>query len=185
MRPDGIEARYHPYYCEENIWHLCGEPALAAQQREAVIITNSTRSVLLFGQRAAGAGGYVVWDYHVVMLARDGTSPWQVWDLDCTAGHPLAAAEWLRTSFPLGPRLPPVYAPRFRRMPADRYRAMLHTDRRHMRAPDGAFLHPPPPWPAIGTGSNLVQLLDFSDPTFGPFADIAHLARALDTGSPA
>jgi hypothetical protein len=153
--------RYCPYFCEENVWHLCADPgavAVPVEERRVVFISNARRQVVLHRQRAGG-GGPVVWDYHVVLLAGG-----KIWDLDTTLGFGVDADRWLRESFP------PVdadHAPRFRVIDAPTYLKTFASDRSHMKGPDGRPLKPLPPWPPIGTGTNLMRFVDVQTPFVG------------------
>jgi len=159
-----------PYFCEENIWHLCGnEEALASTSphlRRVLIISNARRRVA-FRKQHAGQGGMVFWDYHVVLLAGR-----QVWDLDSTLGHPVDLDVWIRESFyPLVPGC----APRFRVLEVPTYRSSFASDRSHMRDALGAPLKPMPPWPPIGVGMTLRSLIDLDQPFPGEVVDLAGL----------
>ena len=165
---------YAPYWCEENVWHLCADARVSAAQAEVAIVTNAERHVALFHQRASPrADGLVVWDYHVLLFAC--TNGWQAWDLDTTLGWPVSAIEYIERTFP--PSLDPTLAPRFRVLGAADYRVRFGSDRRHMRAHDGTWLQPPPPWPAIGHSHELPHLLDTDDCTSAPWIDADDLVR--------
>lgn len=142
---------YQPFYCEENIWWLCAESLQRADLVQVVFVASASGACPVAEQRAAGDDGVAWWDYHCVGL--DAAS--RIWDLDSRLPLPVAARDWLTRSFPQGSGLPEPLQPRFRVVPAGDYRAELASDRRHMRAPGGDWLHPPPPWPCIGTGWNL------------------------------
>ncbi|MCB9525801.1 MAG: hypothetical protein H6702_20860 [Myxococcales bacterium] len=147
---------YQPFYCEENAWRLAARLAAAGGAPQLVFISNPLQQVVLFAQRAANAHGYVVWDYHVVVRA-DG---W-IHDLDCTAGSPLPLAAWIAASFPHVGQAPPQYDPLFRVVPWAVAQGEFTSDRRHMRAADGAWLQPPPPWPPISRPAAPHRLPDF------------------------
>ncbi|HEY8427041.1 MAG TPA: hypothetical protein VIL20_01650 [Sandaracinaceae bacterium] len=168
--------RYAPFYCEENVWWLAQEPRLAGLPREVVMVSNEARAVACFAQRAAPSeGAPVVWDYHVVLAVRRPEGV-EVEDLDCTRGFPLEAGDWLEATFGPARALPPRYAPRFRVIDADAYVSLFSSDRAHMRAPDGGWLAPEPPWPAIVRGpSNLLRLADVTDPFVGELLDLTGL----------
>lgn len=148
--------RYQAYYCEENAWHLCGDPRLANAEIEVAIVTNAARMVALWHQRAATQpGAPVVWDYHVLLFAKD-DGGWSTWDLDTTLGMPVPAQRWLDATFlEVLPRL----TPRFQLLSARDYAERFASDRRHMRDEHGQWLQPPPPWPPIGNGHTLPGLL--------------------------
>jgi len=143
--------RYQPFYCEENAWWLCAEPALGPGERQVVFIGNLFGHCPFAQQSAARRGHVIWWDYHCVVL--DATR--RIWDLDTRLTVPLPAQAWLAGSFPFVDRLPPTLIPRFRLISADVYRRSFASDRSHMRTPGGRWQHPPPPWPSIGSGMNL------------------------------
>jgi hypothetical protein len=170
---------YTPYYCEENAWWLAQDARLTGQQVDVVFISNATRSVAFFEQRAAQQpGDSVVWDYHVVVLARSEGQA-RIWDLDCLRGAPLPARAWLEASFDA--RVNPLYAPRFRLIAAHTFVTGFASDRRHMRAPDGRWQAPPPPWPILGGGAhNLEAFIDIADATWGETLSLDAFAKLLD-----
>lgn len=161
--------RYQAYYCEENAWHLCADPRLASAEIEVAIVTNATRTVALWHQRAATQpNAPVVWDYHVLLFARDDAG-WSTWDLDTTLGLPVRASEWLGQTFrPVAPRL----TPRFQLLTASDYTKRFASDRSHMRDEHGAWLQPPPPWPTIGEGHTLPDLLALDHGEWLTLADL-------------
>ena len=191
--------RYWPYYCEENIWHLCTERPIAsdASDLRALIISNRDRHVAMWGQRISQDPALpLVWDYHVVLLARAaGRGSWEVWDLDAAIPPTRPALAWLDDCFRGAGVVPPSFEPRFRVVPAAAFRRHLRSDRGHMRGPDGGWLQPPPDWPAIlgepvpgesahGEASNLDRFLDVEDPGFlGEVFDLRAFARWLATPS--
>lgn len=186
--------RYWPYYCEENVWHLCADPELAAAERRVLFISNRRRRVAMWGQRASEDPSQpIAWDYHVVLLLRrsgaDGGQPgagWAVWDLDAREPGPIPAARWLDLSFARIGLLPPIYSPHFRLVDAADYRRHLRSDRRHMLGDDGVLKQPAPPWPPIqgtpvaGEDYNLDRFVDVEDPSFlGERLDLPGLRRWL------
>lgn len=172
--------RYAPYWCEENVWHLCQETAAlpAAQDRRwALFITNPHKTVAMWGQRAAAGRDPTVWDYHVVLVASV-AGRLEVWDLDTIWGAPVAAKRYLEQSFRA---VSNEYLPLFRIVPANAYAAHFSSDRSHMRHGDG-YRVPPPPWPAIHrpeAGMNLMRFLDVNDPFVGRVTDLFSLVPAL------
>jgi hypothetical protein len=172
--------RYAPYFCEENVWHLAGDPTLPSP-RFAVFVSGP-QGVAMWGQRAAAGRDPLVWDYHVFVIADAAGAP-QVWDLDTVLGMPLPLEHYLARSFRPAPA---GVTPRFRVVDADTYRAVFSSDRAHMRAPDGRELQPFPPWPRIGDGgSNLARFLDMDDAFVGERHDLASLrARFASKGNP-
>jgi hypothetical protein len=162
-----------PYWCEENAWHLCVEPAVG-QDARVVVISNPSRTVALWHQRAATDDDLpVLWDYHVIVVGSDLV----VWDLDTRLGFPVPADDYLEQTFRRA--APPRLRPQLRVIGATDYRARFASDRRHMRDAQGGWLQPPPSWPAIGGGHVLDALLAFDDPSFGPWIDASALLPAL------
>lgn len=163
------QPRYWPYFCEENVWHLCSDrDAIDSplEVRQVVFVSNARKQVAMRHQRA-GRGGPVVWDYHVVLLAAD-----RLWDLDSTLGFGIPPALWLAESFIAGPR-----EPRFRVIEAPAYLASFASDRSHMIGKDGQPLQPLPPWPPIGQGMNLMRFVDLVEPFLGEVVDADVLRR--------
>lgn len=183
-RPSGGDAEppflYQPFYCEENVIHLCAHPRLAGREPAAVFIRGAAGECVMWHQRAAaGPGEPVLWDYHVVLLAR---GPWEVWDLDSTLGCPVPAQDYLRRSFRPELALPPRHAPRLRVVPAPELAARFASDRSHMRGPNGEYSQPPPPWPAIGPAgapSTLARFLALGDPIAGEEMDLPALLERV------
>jgi len=166
--------RYQPFYCEENVYHLCREPLFAGRRAEVVFISNPGRAVVMWHQRAARRpGSPLFWDYHVVLLA---DAPWEVWDLDTTLGLPVPAADYLAQSFRDG--LPEEIMPRFRVIEAGLFASTFASDRAHMRRSGGAYKRPPPPLPPIGppgAASNLMAFVDVEQPFAGEVMALAAL----------
>jgi hypothetical protein len=167
---------YQPFYCEENVWHLCQHALVAGFARSAVFLANPSGGFVMWQQRAAPrAGRPIFWDYHVVLLTHD---PPRIWDLDTLLPCPIAAGDYLRQSF--SQALPEAYTPRLRVVDADEYVRTFASDRAHMRRPDGSFERPPPPWAPIGAPgapSTLRRFIDMRDPFVG---DVATLDQALE-----
>jgi hypothetical protein len=176
--------RHQPFWCEENVWHLCQEPDLADQRRQVAVITGAGGHVAIWQQRAAAPGAPVAWDYHVILLAL--ATAWEVWDLDTRLPCPVAAEDYLARSFPAPGRVPVDLQPRFRLLPAEQYVAELSSDRSHMRRADGGYRQPPPPWPPPGAGRapNLARFIDPADPFLGERCDLAGLRRSLALDGP-
>lgn len=152
--------RYQAFYCEENAWWLCQRSELGPGKREVWFISNESKQCALLEQRAAPVGLEVIWDYHVVVVVGDA-----VWDLDSRLGMPVPVLEYLEKTFPDLPAELRHLAPRFRVVDADELVATLHSDRSHMRTPDGGWLRPPPAWdpPRAAFPPNLMRFVDLDD----------------------
>jgi hypothetical protein len=176
-----LQEHYRARFCEENVWHLCGVLPEASAQAYAVFISNAARQVAIWRQRSAESEDQpVVWDYHVVLLTRDDDN-WQIFDADSRLAPPCAAREYLSASFILQPGAHAHFCPIFRLVPARQYRDTLCSDRSHMLNADGSWQSPPPPWPCIGEGSNLMRFIEMGESFIGQVHDIASLRRWLDS----
>jgi hypothetical protein len=170
--------RYHPFYCEENVFHLAREPVFSGRQRAVVFISNPERACAMWHQRAALRPTWpIVWDYHVVLLV---AGPWEVWDFDTLLGLPVPAADYLRRSFPAA--LPDEHHPCFRVVDAEVFADTFASDRSHMRSAGGRYRQPPPPWAPIGrpgTASNLMRFVDVTAPFVGEVIDLGELLERV------
>lgn len=159
------QMKYCPYYCEENIWHLCQEESLLSKTRKVVFISNQNRRVAIKHQKA---GALVHWDYHVVLLLKD--SSWKVADLDTLLPFPCPAERYLSESFVA------TETPVFSVVDADQYIRRFTSDRRHMIDQNGMYLKAPPVWDMIGTGFNL---WGFVDGEYGRVYDVNEMYGAF------
>jgi hypothetical protein len=179
------EHRYTSCFCEENAWHLCrsesreGVPPLP-EERSVLFVTGHGPYVALWRQRAAEGKDPILWDYHVLVMARQsGDGSWEAWDLDSTLPCPVPLRLWLAESFRPGLVAAPL-EPRFRVIPAPLYLETFSSDRSHMLDGKGRPLSPFPDWPPIVAPdgrSNLARFRDWNDPFVGERFDLAALAR--------
>jgi hypothetical protein len=166
---------YTPFYCEENIWHLCQQDALRDRDKKVVWITGAGGICALWRQRAARQPDQPIgWDYHVVLLTGS-PSGWAIWDLDTTLPCPLPLPEYLAQTFPYADQIPGEFQPRFRIVDADDFLSTFSSDRSHMLDAGGRYRKTPPPWPAIGADrpSNFARWLDPTDPIAEPPISLA------------
>lgn len=157
--------KYCPYYCEENIWHLCQEESFLSLTRKVAFISNKNRCVAVKHQRA---GSLVHWDYHVVLLLKD--NGWKIADLDTLLPFPCPVEAYLSESFLA------TEAPVFSVVDADQYVRCFASDRRHMIDQNGMYLQSPPAWEPIGAGFNLWA---FVDGEYGRVYDINEMYSAF------
>ena len=147
-----------PFYCEENIWHLCAEHA-HLPEAQVCLVTGHGEEVAMWAQRQGrGSQGLVAWDYHV-LLVTPGPDGWQVHDPDSQLGCPVSAAAYAAGTWPDRERVRQEYQPRFRVMSAAVYRREFRSNREHMRKRDGSWHRQPPPWPLISADTNLDRWL--------------------------
>lgn len=131
---------YHPYYCEENAFLACER--LRHDGSAMLFIFGAGPWVTMRAQRTGGVRGVVRWDYHVVTVVRRGDA-WSIHDPDSYLPTPLEVGAYLSQS------IADSAATRFRLLPWEGAARHFGSDRSHMRADDGTWLQPPPPWPAI------------------------------------
>lgn len=138
--PEGFD--YTAFYCEENAWRLLARPGF--ESACAVLVFGADGAVAVGGQRlGSGPRLSVVWDYHAFVLDK-GPEP-EILDFDCALGFRLPARDYIEAAFDgLVPR--GVLEPLFRCVPAADFVRRFWSDRSHMRAADGSWLRPPPPW---------------------------------------
>eukprot|EP00897_Mesotaenium_endlicherianum_P010721 jgi/Mesen1/9678/ME000680S09087 len=157
---------YTSFYCEENAYMLCrrlpelGLAAADASDLLVVFISNAARQVPLWRQRAAqggaDAGGFVLWDYHVICIQFN-SGPEKstlVWDLDATIDFPARLDEYCAHVLYNGQmaawRLSPQYMRMMRVVRAPLFLCHFASDRSHMRdAATGQWLQPSPPHDCI------------------------------------
>ena len=161
--------KYQPFYCEENVWHLAD--SMRGQTAQVVFISNRDRACAMWKQRA---GDPIVWDYHVVLCCEG-----MIYDRDSRLPFPVSVEEWIAGTFPVP--LPPMFAPKFRVIDADRFLEVFASDRSHMRTKEG-WQRPPPPWPPIGEGMNLMRFVDMNEEFEGTLVGLEGLPLALGRG---
>lgn len=166
--------RYTPRYCEENIWHLAGDPRLSTGELLVALITGKGPYRPFWFQRVAADSQVPVWwDYHVILLQHQ--DAWRVWDLDTTLELPLAADAYLEKTFLNAVIEPEDTDVLLRLIPAAYYVEHFSSDRSHMRLPSGEWVAEPPGWPMIFRDgrSNLLEWLDVANAEPGRLLSLA------------
>ena len=155
---------YTSCYCEENVY-LLSQSLLEKDKDDAdayhvVFISNPQETTAIWAQQK---GHPVVWDYHVILWHHRRN---EIYDLDSVLPFPFHAPDYLQESFhPSDARVPTTYRPRFRLIRAEAFVARFASDRPHMRdRTTGEWLSPPPTYPPLGTGMNLMQWRAMQDP---------------------
>lgn len=152
---------FQPYYCEENIWHLC-QHSLYLRGEVIFIASFGDSFPMLCQQGGEHPSQPIFWDYHVVLL-RDGC----IHDFNTRLPFSTPIMEYFEQSFIDESLLAPLQIPMFRVLSAEDYVELFLSDRRHMRTADG-WNAPPPDWPLISeTTSNLRRFIDMRDLEFG------------------
>ena len=107
---------YASHYFEENIYILSKQQQqhyYLSVDYHVIFITNKSRSIPIWCQRSSVSPDTpVVWDYHVVLLAKhvssQGTSS-LIYDYDSTLSNPIDAEEYLLTALRCDTQLHPQY----------------------------------------------------------------------------
>ncbi len=180
---------YTPFYCEENIWHLCQQEEFTHREPQVVFVSNRKRACALWHQRAAKRNQPVYWDYHVILIIRQlapaGQSEcdcWEVWDLDTLLDCPTTLPSYMARTFEHR-SVPTVYRPAFRVIPADAFTQAFSSDRSHMKDEDGEWLQPPPSWPPVfdGKKSNLMDIVDLQNEHIGVVLNLDQFKEKFGT----
>jgi protein N-terminal glutamine amidohydrolase len=153
--------RYTANFCEENIWHLCQNPDLAAYTKTVLIMSNSSRNCPLWHQQSAKGEEPVRWDYHVVLLA---SSPdaCLIYDFDSSLDLPIPLDTYLERTFQSDRA---EDQPFFKAIDSQDFIHLFNSDRSHMKDGEGNWKFSPPGWPLIQNKEALPlpELLDFSE----------------------
>ena len=148
--------RYHPFYCEENLWWWCKSLSSDALDNAFVLIISNPERRAAVGLQRLGRppGDFMVWDYHVVGILQSATGAYLV-DFDTSAeSMTMDARWWFDTQEQLLTLVVDDYQPQFRPIPARSYLEKFSSSRRHMLREDGSYLQPAPHWPCIVSTSD-------------------------------
>ena len=153
--PPPARPRYHPFYCEENLWWWTY--SLSSEERASahvLVISNPARRAAIGLQKLGQAPvGLMVWDYHVIGIQHLGPEAWVI-DFDTNAAeHRIEASWWLATQSQIIEHVTPEFEPLFRPIPAGTYYEAFSSTRSHMLNEEGHFIHPAPAWPCIKSDS--------------------------------
>ncbi|KII89001.1 hypothetical protein PLICRDRAFT_592736 [Plicaturopsis crispa FD-325 SS-3] len=144
---------YTPYWCEENIYLLAhafqgAQDVVDAWDVFVVFISNESKTVALWNQRAASAEGRpIVWDYHVILVLRPRSNPaavsassadtdrrisW-IYDFDTTLTPvPLPAEDYILNTFS---EVPLQFQALLKVVPGPIFLDEFSSDRSHMVRP--------------------------------------------------
>ncbi|MFC1589731.1 hypothetical protein ACFL3P_05635 [Pseudomonadota bacterium] len=155
---------YQPYYCEENIWHLCQHERF--KNSYVIFIASKGNAFPMLRQRAMPDPAIpIMWDYHVVLLVLD--KPNQILDFDTTLAFSTDIETYFSQSFIKAALLDEGQTPWFRLVPAAEYVERFSSDRSHMKTETG-WLAPPPAWTCIGSSkNNLSCFIDMNNEEIG------------------
>lgn len=171
---DSSQFRHTPYYCEENVYHLCkklctdGMEAGEGSDLFVVFISNEKKQIPLWHQKASQrADGITLWDYHVICVQKkEGNSPHLVWDLDSSLQFPSPLASYVSETVRPSIQLFSEFQRFFRIVHAPIFLRSFASDRRHMKDSEGNYMYQPPTYEAIiaedGTVHNLNEYIEMS-----------------------
>jgi protein N-terminal glutamine amidohydrolase len=150
---------YTSLFCEENIWHLTNSlisQGISENTLNILFITNSNNKIAFFNQQATAHNQAVIWDYHVILLAKIERT-YHILDFDTRLPFPDDFDHYLQHSLP--DKIHDEYSSQFRLIPAKVYLSHFNSDRSHMKnvIPDTLF----PTYPAIQSNNrNKIKLTD-------------------------
>ncbi len=155
---------YQPYYCEENIWHLCQHEQF--KDSFIIFVASTGDSFPMLNQRVMSDPSIpILWDYHVVLLLLSESS--QILDFDTILPFGVPVDTYFRHSFLDNRLLTAAETPLFRVVPASEFVGSFSSDRSHMKVGEG-WIAPPPDWPRIGRlESNLHRFIDMTNSDIG------------------
>ena len=155
---------YQPYYCEENIWHLCQNKQL--KNSHVIFIASRGDSFPMLNQRVMKDPLIpILWDYHVILLVHSETN--QILDFDTTLPFGVDVDTYFRHSFLDSALLGSDEAPLFKVITASKFTATFSSDRSHMKTESG-WLAPQPDWPRIANfTSNFSSFIDMTNSDIG------------------
>lgn len=158
------EFKYSANFCEENIWHLCKNPALSGFSKKVLIVSNSSSYCPFRFQKSINNDEIVWWNYHVILLASQAGAT-LVYDFDSILPVPISGMEYMTLTFGEIDNLTPAILPCFKAIDAGDYLNSFVSDRSHMKDSEGNWLSVPPKWPIIGKNGDLPlpALMDFSE----------------------
>jgi len=157
---------YTPFYCEENAFllskslleHLDDAPSCPVNGLYVVFISNKTKTVPLWRQRASKTSGHepIVWDYHVIVVSTStstSSTSTVVYDLDTTLNCPLPFESYVTATFRPDVSLRPNFHQFFRLVPAPYFLSHFASDRSHMVC-ISYFASPPCLFPSSSSSSS-------------------------------
>ncbi|MCO5601791.1 hypothetical protein L7F22_055916 [Adiantum nelumboides] len=175
--PRVADFSYTACYCEENVYMLCEKLAksdIAAHDASdlfVVFISNANKQIPIWCQKAGypEEDGFVIWDYHVILIQTKRGAEALVWDLDTTLQFPETFSQYMTKAFRPSFNLSPAFQRLYRVVAGGVFLKYFASDRRHMKTAEGFWKMPPPPHDCIcavdGAIHNLEDYLDMSKET--------------------
>ncbi len=125
---------YTPLFCEENIWKLIDSLYMKpiAKPIDVLFIINKNNTIAVFEQKMGSTNKPVIWDYHVVLLAKSGEDL-VIFDFDSLCDFPTPISSYFKLTFPGNKNLFYELIPFIKSIPADHYYKHFYSDRSHMK----------------------------------------------------
>ena len=170
---------YQKFYCEENIWHLCQREELVNTQTQILFLLPPKRYIAVWQSRLAKRNLPILWDYHVILMFKDHSSTWRIYDFDTILPFSIEAIDYFYYS--LSERYTD-YLPIIKVINSIEYITKFHSDRSHMKDKHGKWQAAPPPWKAIinKEGVALPSLLDTKNVTMGKCYSFKNFKKEFD-----
>jgi hypothetical protein len=123
---------YTKCFCEENVYHLIKflSDVPTIENTFAVFISNPTRTIPIWCQKSSLDEQPVIWDYHVVCLAK--SSDWLIFDFDTTLSNPISFKEYINQAIRPHVSLPSQLSRSYRIVAGADYIKHFASDRSHM-----------------------------------------------------
>ncbi|MCU7835047.1 MAG: hypothetical protein KZQ83_07285 [gamma proteobacterium symbiont of Taylorina sp.] len=150
---------YTPLFCEENIWHLAQsliDDGIKSNNIHILFLTNKMMQIAIFNQLSAGLEEPVIWDYHVILMAKFDHTDF-IFDFDSRLEFPCTLEDYFKKSLPTNINID--YTSKLRVIPSSIYLQRFDSDRSHMLGiiPQAQF----PDYPAIiSMAENKIKLLN-------------------------
>eukprot|EP01041_Mallomonas_annulata_P004697 gene4698-9314_t len=170
---------YTPQYCEENVYHLARTILEAGNSGKhfVVFVTSCSKRTPIWCQRRGDDSRPVLWDYHVILVAKKKGVPSLIFDMDTSLMFPSLAQDYLISSIRYDIHLDREMEQFFKVIEAETFLMHFASDRSHMKE-GNQWLASPPEWPCIWgalaeSNHNLDEFLDlsFNSPTRGIILD--------------
>jgi len=142
---------YTALFCEENIWYLARsliDEGIKEEDIDILFLTNKNKQIAIFKQLSAERKQPVIWDYHVILMAKIEQSHY-IFDFDTRLDFITNYEFYIKNCLPNN--INPLYQSQFRIIPAQIYLKQFYSDRSHMKniIAESEF----PDYPAIGSNS--------------------------------
>jgi len=122
--------------CEENIWKLIEalytNQGLTIKPLDVLFILNQNDSIALFEQNLCVGANPVIWDYHVVLVAKKDNAI-VLFDFDSRCSFPEKIADYFYRSLPMNITLAETYRALLKPIKAEFFYQHFYSSRQHMR----------------------------------------------------